>query len=583
MLRKTQRLRAALPGLVRQWHRLTRNGRGFSTGEVQSRSGSSLAGVVGGFAVGAITAGATAYYFLQAPSTPPEKGATKVKQEIATPVAKEKPQAEKSSEAKAEKVVEVEETIEMEKTEKTIVESTKEVVPEPTPEEIEEANKKKEMLKILQVQSAEVSSLASNALQQVETAHQSSSQRREAALARLKHVLEVGDMSLIAEALAEAKAAAVPSGAAEMMLAEGLGVETSTQIEDLLDMAEEFRVEPQQARAAELERCQGKSRKELEQRLVELTRMLASARLHSKARLEQALQTKMTQHELQALKALYTSLKEAEKDFDQAAEVEFQELKQELRKQQEEAIAAAVAQAEQEAQEQWELEREQLMQQAEEAKLEAQADRVEEVVAMRKGFDDLEAVLKKDEAIMKRAHSYSRLSAAVLNLEEALLRGNATKELEAVQQAAAEAGDSFVSGLLKSLPVDLLAQPVPTESGLRHVLSEHLSRWATAALVPPDSGLLGELLGRAFRQFYILDGEDVCMPQESETARNLRVLGKAAKHTNVREALPLLDELQGLAAKRVEATTQEARQVLHVRQTLQAVKAHVQCLNAMLM
>ena len=35
------------------------------TGEVQSRSGSSFAGVVGGFAVGAITAGATAYYFLQ--------------------------------------------------------------------------------------------------------------------------------------------------------------------------------------------------------------------------------------------------------------------------------------------------------------------------------------------------------------------------------------------------------------------------------------------------------------------------------------------------------------------------------------
>eukprot|EP00435_Cladocopium_sp_Y103_P026035 s128_g6.t1 len=340
MLRKTQRLRAALPGWVGQWHRLARNGRGFSTGEVSKRSGSSLAGVVGGFAVGAITAGATAYYFLQAPSTP-QSVSTKVKQEVATSVAKEKPQAEKTSEAKAEKDAEkvektIEKTIEMEKTEKTIVESTKETVPEQTPEEIEEANKKKEMLKILQdamgenrydafrsAQSAEVSSLASNALQQVERAHQSSSQRREAALARLKHVLEVGDMTLIAEALAEAKAAAVPS-CAEMMLAEGLGVsQTSTQIEDLLDMAEEFRVEPQQARAAELERCQGKSRKdrvcavELEQRLVELTRMLASARLHSKARLEQALQTKMTQHELQALKALYTSLKEAEKDFDQ--------------------------------------------------------------------------------------------------------------------------------------------------------------------------------------------------------------------------------------------------------------------------
>ena len=36
---------------------------------MQSRSGSSLAGVVSGFAVGAITAGATAYYFLQVGQT----------------------------------------------------------------------------------------------------------------------------------------------------------------------------------------------------------------------------------------------------------------------------------------------------------------------------------------------------------------------------------------------------------------------------------------------------------------------------------------------------------------------------------
>eukprot|EP00434_Breviolum_minutum_P027405 symbB.v1.2.024224.t1/scaffold2215.1/size85587/2 len=106
-------------------------------------------------------------------------------------------------------------------------------------------------------------------------------------------------------------------------------------MEDLVEMAEDFRMEPEQARAAEVERCQGKSRKQLEERMVELTRMLASARLHSKARLEQALQTKITQHELQALKALYASLKEAEATFDQAAEAEFQDLKQELRQQQE--------------------------------------------------------------------------------------------------------------------------------------------------------------------------------------------------------------------------------------------------------
>eukprot|EP00438_Fugacium_kawagutii_P027329 Skav200815 [mRNA] locus=scaffold454:14124:22270:- [translate_table: standard] len=52
--------------------------------------------------------------------------------------------------------------------------------------------------------------------------------------------------------------------------------------------------------------------------------------------------------------------------------------------------------------------------------------------------------------------TFEGLSAAVLSLEEALLRGDASKELDALQQAAAEAGvagDAFVSGLLRSLPV----------------------------------------------------------------------------------------------------------------------------------
>jgi len=566
-------LRSAGPRVTQ---RLVCYGRGFSTGEAKSKG--SLAGAAGGFIVGALTAAAASYFWTdkqKAPSPAPE---AKAPVQVPNPAAvadKAKPQAEKVPEVKVEKAEQVEKVEEK-------VEPKKEIIPDPTPEEIEEAKRKQEVLQIMQARSAEVSALASNALQQVDRAHQSGYQRREEALVHLKHALEVGDMALIAEALAEAKAAALPS-CAEMQLAEGLGIpEVSTQMEDLLEMAEDFRMEPQQARAAEVERCQGKSRKQLEERMVELTRMLASARLHSKARLEQALQTKITQHELQALKALYASLKEAEATFDQAAEAEFQDLKQELRQQQEEAIAAAVEEAEQAAQQQWELERQQLMQQAEEAKLEALADRVEEVVAMRKGFDDLEAVLQKDDAIMKKAHNYSRLSAAVLSLEEALLRGGAAKELEALQQAATEAGDTFVSGLLQALPAELLTRPVPTESGLRHVLSDQLTNWATAALVPPDSGLLGELFGRAFRQLYILDGEDVCMPQESETARNLRVIGKAAKHANVREALPLLEDLQGLSAQRAKAIALEARQVLQVRQTLQAVKARVQCVNAML-
>ncbi|CAJ1335566.1 unnamed protein product [Effrenium voratum] len=354
---------------------------------------------------------------------------------------------------------------------------------------------------------------------------------------------------------------------------------------------------------------------------------------------------------------------------------------------------------------------------AEEAKLEAQADRVAEVVSLSKGFQALEEVVKKDDAIMKQAHAYNRLSTAVLSLEDALLRGEAKQELEAVKRAAREAGDAFVLKLLEGLPASVVdrlgrTEPVPTEpaaggweSGLQQSLTAQLTDWvrrgvawrvasgvgggvfrgheyelplsreepqprpaaehtlqylsgffdgdgcvtprsdlrscslsvgqvaanaeilvrfrdafggaicrqkdgrglqrpmvrwdaygaegkqaarffdaegcivvnpchsavclvlqqATAALVPPNSGLLGDVLAKAFRQVYVLDGEDVRMPEETETARNLRVLGSVAKMENVAEALPRLEGLSGSCKKRAAAATAAAREVLQLR------------------
>eukprot|EP00913_Durusdinium_trenchii_P016423 g15439.t1 len=170
---------------------------------------------------------------------------------------------------------------------------------EPTAEEIEEAD----------FEGAAIASMAQSSLKQVDQAHQSGHQRREEALVRLKHSLEVGDLTLMAEALAEAKAAHVPSARAEMQLAEGLcSGDQEVSVDDLLEISEDGRAS-------------------------------ARGRL-SCARLEQALQSKLTQEELRSLKGLYASLKEAEKDFDQAAEVEFEELKQQLRRDQEEPRAS---------------------------------------------------------------------------------------------------------------------------------------------------------------------------------------------------------------------------------------------------
>eukprot|EP00913_Durusdinium_trenchii_P000239 g218.t1 len=112
------------------------------------------------------------------------------------------------------------------------------------------------------------------------------------------------------------------------------------------------------------------------------------------------------------------------------------------------------------------------------------------------------------------------------------------------------------------------------------MLSELVSSWAAEALVPAK-GLLGKLVGRAFRQLYILDGEELSMPEESEVARNLQLLG-AARSVELREALPLLAKLQGSPKTAAAAALEEAQRLLHLRQTLWAVKARVRCLNSML-
>ncbi|CAJ1435249.1 unnamed protein product [Effrenium voratum] len=153
----------------------------------------------------------------------------------------------------------------------------------------------------------------------------------------------------------------------------------------------------------------------------------------------------------------------------------------------------AVEEAQREADAQLEAEREQLLDMAEEAKLEAQADRVAEVVSLSKGFQALEEVVKKDDAMMKQAHAYNRLSTAVLSLEDALLRGEAKQELEAVKRAAREAGDAFVLKLLEGLPasvVDRLGriEPVPTESGLRQSLTAQLADWVRRGVAAGRGG-----------------------------------------------------------------------------------------------
>eukprot|EP00439_Symbiodinium_sp_Y106_P020838 s6008_g2.t1 len=219
----------------------------------------------------------------------------------------------------------------------------------------------------------------------------------------------------------------------------------------------------------------------------------------------------------------------------------------------------AVIDARADAQEQLEVERQQLLDMAEEAKLEEQTDRLEEVLKLHRGLAKLETTLKKDDEVVKRAQAYNSLSATLLGLEDALLSGrSAQTELRALQRAADEAGDQFVADLVRSIPgnsVKLLsrAQPMPTEPTLQHSLKSKINDFAAAAFFPPSSGRVQKVLGQVFSQLYILDGQSVGMPQESQAARDLRLMGQAAASSEVREALPLLRAVSGTARGNVQA------------------------------
>ncbi|OLP96360.1 hypothetical protein AK812_SmicGene21431, partial [Symbiodinium microadriaticum] len=171
---------------------------------------------------------------------------------------------------------------------------------------------------------------------EAEAARQAALEARKAAEAAQASPADGAPSGLVA-ALAKAKAAGVLG--ADISLAESiLSAQNPEEVEvnDLLQIPEEFRnLDPAAAAAAEKERNASLDREALEDRVVELTKHLAMARLHSKARLEQALQSRLAKAEMQSLQSLYVALQDAEAEFDKAAAEEFGELKVALRREHE--------------------------------------------------------------------------------------------------------------------------------------------------------------------------------------------------------------------------------------------------------
>merc|ERR1711948_125715 len=118
-----------------------------------------------------------------------------------------------------------------------------------------------------------------------------------------------------------------------------------------------------------------------------------------------------------------------------------------------------------------------------------------------------------------------------------------------------------------------------------------LGELVTASFVPPNSGLLGELVARVFRRLYILEAPP-WPNQDTANAptvvdRNLEVLSRVAnpiRRDELHTTLECLENsLEGLCRDRSSDWLVATRSQLLLRQMLWVAKARVQCLTTLLL
>merc|ERR1740123_75453 len=115
------------------------------------------------------------------------------------------------------------------------------------------------------------------------------------------------------------------------MVHEGLGEE---DLAELLQLPERLRgLTEEEARAAEIGACAALDRQQLQARVVELSRYLATSRLHARAWLEQALHMRLQAADAASLRDLQEALARKGEEHDEATAHELHQLQVSLHQQ----------------------------------------------------------------------------------------------------------------------------------------------------------------------------------------------------------------------------------------------------------
>lgn len=317
-----------------------------------------------------------------------------------------------------------------------------------------------------------------------------------------------------------------------------------------------------------------------------MTADLTAEWLGSKEELTRRLSDRLFSLDESALRALHEELAKFDEHRDEVGLERLRDHGERLQDVQDGVVAGAVAKATTDAEVELASEDVDILYVCADMMMEEQGSGLGKITLLSSEMASMEKALSGEEALVRRLHRNNALSSAVSRLEEALLNGRAADADLKVLRCEASSADVFSASMLALLPPStetFCCRPnPPTEAFLRQRLAGETSRLATAALAP-GSGLLSELVGRAFAWLYLLDAEAHPPLASPEAAGNLAALGRAAQAPDVRSALLELEMgLTGACKERALPILAETRAALELRQVLAAVSARARCEHATL-
>ncbi|KAL3665460.1 hypothetical protein V7S43_009495 [Phytophthora oleae] len=202
--------------------------------------------------------------------------------------------------------------------------------------------------------------------------------------------------------------------------------------------------------------------------------------------------------------------------------------------------------------------------------------RVQELENYRAELRALGTVLDSSSTYEAFSHRVHKASMAALALSDRVEAAAPLRsEIRALREAARN--DPFIEVAVKSLPQEVIEQGAPSVGQLQERFKVVKSVGHRAALVPENSGIIGQVFGTALSLLMIPPGGPV---EGTDTDAVLSRAEFALKAGDIEKAIVEMKGLSGLPAQVSQDWIAAAESRLAVEQTAKVVKAHVALLAA---